>query len=84
LQPKHVWAIRTRLQMQREVRDLALLNLAIDSKLRGCDVVSLEAEDIAPRGYAMERATVRQKKTGRPVRFEITEQSRQSVDEYLG
>ena len=83
LQPKHVWAIRTRLQMQRKVRDLALFNLAIDSKLRGCDVVSLKVEDIAPHGYAMERATVRQKKTGRPVRFEITEQSRQSVDDYL-
>ena len=83
LQPKHVWAIRTRLQMQRKVRDLALFNLAIDSKLRGCDVVGLKVEDIAPHGYAMERATVRQKKTGRPVRFEITEQSRQSVDEYL-
>jgi integrase len=83
LQPKHVWAIRTRLQMQRKVRDLALFNLAIDSKLRGCDVVSLKVEDIAPHGYAMERATVRQKKTGRPVRFEITEQSRQFVDEYL-
>jgi integrase len=83
LQPKHVWAIRTRLQMQRKVRDLALFNLAIDSKLRGCDVVSLKVEDIAPHGYAMERATIRQKKTGRPVRFEITEHSRQSVDEYL-
>ena len=47
LQPKHVWAIRTRLQMQRKVRDLALFNLAIDSKLRGCDVVSLKVEDIA-------------------------------------
>ena len=83
LQPKHVWAIRTRLQMQGKVRDLALFNLAIDSKLRGCDVVSLKVEDIAPHGYAMERAMVRQKKTGRPVRFEITEQARQSVDEYL-
>ena len=68
LQPKHVWTIRTRLQMQRKVRDLALFNLAIDSKLRGCDVVSLKVEDIAPHGYTVERATVRQKKTGRPVR----------------
>jgi integrase len=84
LQPKHVWAIRTRLQMQRKLRDLALFNLAIDSKLRGCDVVSLKVEDVAPYGYAMERASVRQKKTGRPVRFEITEQARLSVDEYLG
>jgi integrase len=83
LQPKHVWAIRTRLQMQRKVRDLALFNLAIDSKLRGCDVVSLKVEDIAPHGYTVERSTVRQKKTGRPVRFEITEQARQAVDEYL-
>jgi hypothetical protein len=79
LQPKHVWAIRTRLQMQHKVRDLALFNLAIDSKLRGCDVVSIKVEDIAPHGYAIERAAVRQKKTGRSVRFEITEQTRQSV-----
>ena len=64
-------------------RDLALFNLAIDSKLRGCDVVALKVEDIAPHGYAIERATVRQKKTGRPVRFEVTEQTRQAVDEYL-
>ncbi len=72
LQPKHVWAIRTRLQLSERIRDLALFNLAIDSKLRGCDVVSVKVEDVAPHGYAMERATVRQKKTGRPVRFEIT------------
>jgi integrase len=83
LQPKHVWAIRTRLQIHLKVRDLALFNLAIDSKLRGCNVVNLKVEDIEPYGDAMERATVRQKKTGRPVRFEITEQSRQSVDDYL-
>ena len=83
LQPKHVWAIRTRLQLDRRVRDLALFNLAIDSKLRGCDVVSLMVDDVAPHGYALERATVRQKKTGRPVKFEITEQTRQAIDEYL-
>jgi integrase len=83
LQPKHVWAIRTRLQMQQKIRDLALFNLAIDSKLRGCDVVSLKVEDVAPHGYTIERASVRQKKTGRPVRFEITEQARRSVDAYL-
>jgi integrase len=64
-------------------RDLVLFNLAIDSKLRGCDVVALKVEDIAPHGYAIERVTVRQKKTGRPVRFEVTEQTRQAVDEYL-
>jgi integrase len=83
LQPRHVWAIRTRLQLAGRVRDLALFNLAIDSELRGCDVVSLKVEDVAPNGYAIDRATVRQRKTGRPVRFEITEQARQAVDDYL-
>ena len=57
--------------------------LAIDSKLRGCDVVALKVEDVAPNGYAVERATVRQKKTGQPVRFELTEQTRQAIDEYM-
>jgi integrase len=83
LRPKHVWSIRTKLQVERRTRDLAMFNLAIDSKLRGCDVVALRAEDIAPSGYAGDRATVRQKKTGRPVRFELTEQTRQSVDDYI-
>ena len=83
LQPKHVWAIRTRLQLAKRTRDLALFNLAIDSKLRGCDVVSLRVEDVAPHGYAIDRATVRQRKTGRPVKFEITEQTRQAIDDYL-
>ena len=59
-----------------------LFNLAIDSKLRGCDLVALRVSDVAPNGYALDRASVRQKKTGRPVRFELTEQPRQSVDEY--
>ncbi len=83
LQARQVWAIRTRLQLTGRIRDLALFNLAIDSKLRGCDVVSLKVEDVAPSGYAVERATVRQRKTGRPVKFEITEQTRQAVDDYL-
>ncbi len=83
LQPRHVWAIRTRLQLADRTRDLALFNLAIDSKLRGCDVVNLKVEDVAPHGYAIDRATVRQRKTGRPVKFEITEQARQAVDAYL-
>ncbi len=83
LQPRHVWAIWTRLQLAGRTRDLALFNLAIDSMLRGCDVVSLKVGDVAPNGYAIDRATVRQRKTGRPVRFEITEQTRQAVDTYL-
>src|SRR5271157_6315107 len=80
---RHVWSIRTRLQIEGRIRDLAMFNLAIDSKLRGCDVVALRVEDVAPSGYAVDRATVRQKKTGRPVRFELTEQTRQAVDDYI-
>src|SRR5436305_9984559 len=83
LRPKHVWAIRTKLQLEGNIRDLAMFNVAIDSKLRGCDVIALKVEDVAPNGYAVERATVRQKKTGQPVRFELTEQTRQAIDEYI-
>jgi len=83
LKPKHVWAIRTLLQMEKQTRDLALFNLAIDSKLRGCDVVAVKVDDVAPNGYALDRATVRQRKTGRPVRFELTEQTRQAIDDYI-
>ena len=83
LRPKHVWSIRSKLQAEKRTRDLAMFNLAIDSKLRACDVVALKIEDIAPNGYAADRANIRQKKTGQPVRFEMTEQTRQAVDEYL-
>ena len=83
LRPKHVWSIRTKLQALGRRRDLAIFNLAIDSKLRGCDVVSLKVEDVAPHGYVLERATVRQKKTGRSVRFELSEQTRQAIEDYL-
>ena len=83
LRPKHVWSIRTKLQVEGRKRDLALFNLAIDSKLRGCDVVSVKVEDVAPRGYAVDRATVRQRKTGHPVKFELTEHTRQAMDDYL-
>lgn len=83
LRPGHVWSIRTKLQLEGRTRDLALFNLAIDSKLRGCDVVAICVDDVAPNGYTMDRATVRQKKTGRPVRFELTEQTRLAIDEYL-
>ena len=83
LRPKHVWAIRTKLQIDHLTRDLALFNLAIDSKLRGCDLVAVRVDDLAPNGYAVERASVRQKKTGRPVRFEVTEPTRQAIDDYI-
>jgi len=83
LQTKHVWSIRTKLQMECKIRDLAMFNLAIDSKLRGCDVVRLKVEDIAPHGFTTDRARVRQRKTGHPVKFELTEQTREAVDTYI-
>ena len=83
LQPKHIWSIRTQLQLADKVRDLALFNLAIDSKLRACDVVSILVENIAPHGYAIDRATIRQRKTGRPVKFELTEQTRTALDDFI-
>src|SRR5213594_463305 len=83
LRPKHVWSIRTKLQVEGRTRDLAMFNLSIDSKLRGCDVVALKVGDVAPNGYAIDRATVRQRKTGRPVKFELTEHTRQAIDDYL-
>ncbi|WP_245283376.1 integrase [Bradyrhizobium sp. WSM2793] len=83
LRPKHVWSIRIKLQVEGRMRDLALCNVAIDSKLRGCDVVALKVDGLAPGGYAADRATVRQKKTGRPVKFELTESARQAIDDYL-
>jgi len=61
-----------------------MFNLAIDSKLRDCDIVALKVDDIAPNGYSVDRATIRQKKTGQPVRFELSEQTRQAVDDHLG
>ena len=64
LRPNQVWSIRTRLLIERRIRDLALFNLAIDSKLRGCDVVALRVEDVAPNGYAVDRATVRRRRQG--------------------
>ena len=63
LRASNVWSI-TRLQLEERIRDLALFNLAIDSKLRGCDVVAVRVDDVAPNGYTLDRATVRQKKTG--------------------
>jgi integrase len=83
LLPKHVWAIRTRLHMLRRKRDLALFNLAIDSKLRGCDLIRLRILDVAPRGYAVDRASIRQRKTCQPVKFELTEQTKLAIDAHL-
>ena len=83
LKPKEVWAIRVRLQLEHHCRDLALFNLAIDSKLRGCDLNALKVEDVSVGGRVRDRATVIQKKTGRPVQFEITEQIRSSVRDWV-
>lgn len=83
LQPKHVWAIRVRLEIAANVRDLALFNLAIDSKLRGCDLVKLKVADVYAAGQVKERASIIQSKTGKPVRFEITAGTRQSITSWL-
>jgi hypothetical protein len=80
LEPKHVWSIRVRLEIARSWRDLVIFNLAIDSKLRACDLVKLRLDDICAGSKVRHRATIVQKKTGRPVQFEITEQSRNSVE----
>jgi len=83
LKLKEIWALRVRLQLGKQLRDLALFNLAIDSKLRGCDLVKLRVEDIVQSGKTISRATILQQKTGRPVKFEITEQTRNSVDAWV-
>ena len=83
LRPKDVWAIRIRLQLEQRKRDLAMFNLAIDSKLRGCDLVRLQTTDICLAGRVRDRAVIIQKKTGRPVQFELTDQTRSSVEDWL-
>ena len=79
LKAPEVWAIRGRLQLERRSRDLALFNLAIDSKLRGCDLVRLRVNDVCVGGQVRDRATVIQQKTGRPVQSETTEQTRAAI-----
>ncbi len=83
LKLKEIWSIRVRLELSHRVRDLALFNLALDSKLRGCDLLKLKVRDISHGEHISPRAIVMQKKTGRPVQFEITEQTRNSVAEWL-
>src|SRR2546429_4459485 len=83
LQPKHVWSIRVRLEIAHMRRDLALFNLAIGSKLRACDLVRLRIDEVSSGAMVRDRATVIQKKTGRPVQFEITEQTRASLEVWL-
>jgi integrase len=83
LKPREVWSIRALLQVADAERDLALFNLAIDSKLRGCDLVTITVGDVAFSGTVRDRAVIVQKKTGRPVQFEITEQTRAAVGAWI-
>ena len=80
---RDIWAIRVRLQLAGKVRELALFNLAIDSKLRGCDLVGLKVSDILRDGEVATRATVWQSKTQRPVQFEITDETRQALTHWM-
>ena len=79
LKLKEVWAIRIRLQLSGDVRNLALFNLAIDSKLRACDLVSIRVNDVTQGYKVVQRATVMQKKTKRPVQFEISDQTQLAI-----
>jgi len=83
LKLKEIWAIRIRLQMDKNTRELALFNLAIDSKLRGCDLVKLKVSDVAQGGRVSSRAIIMQQKTHRPVQFEITEQTKDSLANWI-
>ena len=83
LKLKEIWAIRIRLQISKQIRDLALFNLAIDSKLRSCDLVKIRVRDLTHGATVSRRAMVMQQKTGQPVQFEITEQTRESISNWI-
>ena len=83
LKPKHIWAIRTRLMHDGQLRDVAMFNVAIDSKLRGCDLVKLRVADIHLGDSVRLRTTILQQKTGRPIPFELTEPTRDSLTAWL-
>ena len=83
LKLKDIWAIRIRLQLAKRIRELAMFNLAIDSKLRGCDLVKLRVRDISHGGSISARALVMQQKTHQPVQFEITEDTRAALTDWI-
>ena len=83
LMPKHVWAIRVRLEIAENHRDLALFKTAIDSKLRGCDLVRLQVADVFAAGQVKERTTVLQSETQKPVKFELTDGTRKSIARWM-
>ena len=80
---KDIWALRVRLQIENRVRELALFNLGIDSKLRGCDLVTLRVRDVCHGEQVASRAIVMQQKTQRPVQFEITAGTREAVQKWI-
>ncbi len=83
LLPKHVWAIRVRLELAGAVRDLALFNLAVGSKLRGCDLVRLKVANVYAAGAVKERTSILQSKTKSSVRFEITDGTRKALTDWI-
>lgn len=83
LKLRDIWAIRIRLQIENRFRDLALFNLAIDSKLRACDLIKLKLSDIAHGDQIARRAIILQQKTQRPVQFELTHQTREAVSKWV-
>jgi integrase len=83
LKPKEIWSIRIHLQLANKTRDLALFNLALDSKLRGCDLINLKVRDVCQGGTVASRAIVMQRKTQRPVQFEITEPAREAIATWM-
>lgn len=83
LKLKEVWAIRIRLQMANRIRELAMFNLAIDSKLRSCDLVKLRVKDVTHGSTVSKRAMIMQQKTHQPVQFEITKQTRDAISNWL-
>jgi integrase len=83
LKRKEIWAIRIRLQMNHRTRELALFNHAIDSKLRGCDLVGLRVHDVVQGSHVAARAIVMQRKTQRPAQFKLTEQTRDAVAAWI-
>ncbi len=83
LKLKEIWALRVRLQLSKNVRELAMFNLALDSKLRGCDLVKLRVRDVSHGNQVAPRAIIMQQKTQRPVQFELTEPTRTALAAWI-
>ena len=83
LKLEQIWAIRIRLEIAKNIRELAMFNMAIDCKLRSCDMVKLLVRDVSRNGEVLDRAQVIQQKTSQPVQFEITKKTRKSVESWI-